>query len=187
MVMCVAQGPHYPVRCHGQALNSRNLGYLPRGYHRRATLGEPTLAAPWNKIVDLLLWHNFLQDWSRVHCTFLNVNKSRSFCNMLQYDKKKIDQKHLPRIQSKLNVITSPIAQETRRSYMAGECSAEQAMVQMIAVRVATARKLMHENPEGQSNRAKRQFISFDVQLFILNIRNKYLSFCSWPKSNSFT
>jgi len=44
---------------------------------------------------------------------------------------KKIDQKQLPRIQSKLNVITSPIAQETRRSYMAGECSAEQAMVQM--------------------------------------------------------
>ena len=28
------------------------------------------------------------------------------------------------------------MAQETRRSYMAGECSAEQAMVQMIAVRV---------------------------------------------------
>ena len=28
-----------------------------------------------------------------------------------------------------LNVITSPIAQAIRRSYMAGECSAEQAMV----------------------------------------------------------
>ena len=55
---------------------------------------------------------------------------------------KKIDPKQLPRIQSKLNVITSPLAQETRRSYMAGECSAEQAMVQMIAVRVTTARKL---------------------------------------------
>jgi len=60
--------------------------------------------------------------------------------------------KQLPRIQSKLNVITSPIAQETRRSYMAVECSAEQAMVQMIAVRVTTARKLMHEKPEGRSN-----------------------------------
>jgi len=34
---------------------------------------------------------------------------------------------------------------------MAGECSAEQAMVQMIAVRVTTARKLMHEKPEGRS------------------------------------
>ena len=33
---------------------------------------------------------------------------------------------------------------------MAGECSAEQAMVQMIAVRVTTARKLMHEKPEGR-------------------------------------
>jgi len=32
---------------------------------------------------------------------------------------KKIDSKQLPRIQSKLNVITSPIAQERRRSYMA--------------------------------------------------------------------
>jgi len=65
---------------------------------------------------------------------------------------KKIDPEQLPRIKSKLNVITSPIAQETRRSYMAGECSAEQAMVQMIAVRVTTARKLMHENPEGRNN-----------------------------------
>jgi len=46
------------------------------------------------------------------------------------------------------------MAQETRRSYMAGECSAEQAMVQMIAVRVTTARKLMHENPGGRSNRS---------------------------------
>ena len=69
---------------------------------------------------------------------------------------KKIDPKQLPRIQSKLNVITSPIAQETRRSYMVGECSAEQAMVQMIAVRVTTARKLMHEKPEGRSNRQER-------------------------------
>jgi len=67
---------------------------------------------------------------------------------------KKIDPKQLPRIQSKLNVITSPglIAQETHRSYMAGECSAEQAMAQTIAVRVTTARQLMHEKPEGQSN-----------------------------------
>ena len=39
---------------------------------------------------------------------------------------KKIDPKQLPRIQSKLNVITSPIAEETRTSYTAGECSAEQ-------------------------------------------------------------
>ena len=37
---------------------------------------------------------------------------------------KKINPKQLPRIQSTLNVIKSPIAQETRRSYMAGECSA---------------------------------------------------------------
>ena len=69
---------------------------------------------------------------------------------------KKIDPKQLPRIQSKLNVITGPIAQEIRRSYTAGECSAEQAMVQMIAVRVTTARKLMHEKPEGRSNRQER-------------------------------
>jgi len=51
---------------------------------------------------------------------------------------KKIDPKQLLRIQPKLNVITSPIAQEIRRSYT--ECSAEQAMVQMIDVRVVTAR-----------------------------------------------
>ena len=47
---------------------------------------------------------------------------------------KKMDPMQLPRIQSKLDIIISPIAQETRRSHMAGECSAEQAMVQMIAV-----------------------------------------------------
>jgi len=69
---------------------------------------------------------------------------------------KKIDPKQLPRIQSKPNVITSPIAEETRRNYMAGECSAEQATVQMIAVRVTTVRKLMHEKPEGRSNRQER-------------------------------
>ena len=40
---------------------------------------------------------------------------------------KKIDPKQLPDIQLKLNVITSPIAQEIRRSYTAGECGAEQA------------------------------------------------------------
>ena len=68
---------------------------------------------------------------------------------------KKIDPKQLPHIQSKLNVITSPIAQETRRSYTAGECSAEQTMVQMIAVRVTTARQLMHEKPAGRSKRNK--------------------------------
>ena len=70
---------------------------------------------------------------------------------------KKIDTKQLPRIQSKLNVITGPIAQEIRRSYTAGECSAEQAMVQMIAVRVTTARQLMHIKPEGRSNRAQER------------------------------
>jgi len=68
---------------------------------------------------------------------------------------KKIDPKQLTRIQLKLNVITSKTAQETRTSYMAGECSAEQAMVQMIAVQVTTARKRMHEKPEGRSNQTK--------------------------------
>ena len=69
---------------------------------------------------------------------------------------RKIDPKRLPRIQSKLNVIISPIAQETRRSYTAGKCSAEQAIVQMIDVRVTTARQLMHRKPKGQSNRQER-------------------------------
>jgi len=65
---------------------------------------------------------------------------------------KKIDQKQLPRIRPRLNVITSPKAQEIRRSYTAGECSTEQAIVQMIAVRVTTARQLRHRNLEGRSN-----------------------------------
>ena len=48
---------------------------------------------------------------------------------------KKIDPKQLPRwVQRKLDVIRSPIAQELRRSCMASE----QAIVQMIAVRVTT-------------------------------------------------
>ena len=66
---------------------------------------------------------------------------------------KKIDPKQFPRIWPKLDVITSPIAQEIRTSYTADECSAEQAIVQMIAVGVTTARQLMHRQPEGQSNR----------------------------------
>jgi len=37
---------------------------------------------------------------------------------------------------------------------MAGQCSPEQAIVQMISVRVTTARKLMHEKPEGRSNQS---------------------------------
>ena len=69
----------------------------------------------------------------------------------------KIDPKQLPRIQSKLNVITRPIAQETLRSYTAGECSAEHAMVQMIDVQVISARTFMHKNPEGRSNRAQER------------------------------
>jgi len=101
---------------------------------------------------------------------------------------KEIDPKELPCIQSKLIVITSPIAQETHRSYMEGECSAEQAIVQMIAVRVTTARKLMHENPECRSNRqlANGQLISFDFQ-FLLNVKERVSFFLSWPKSKSFT
>ena len=69
---------------------------------------------------------------------------------------KKIDPKQFPRIWPKLNVITSLIAQEIRRSYMLGECIAEQAMVQMIAVRVTTARQLMHRKLEGQNNNQER-------------------------------
>jgi hypothetical protein len=70
---------------------------------------------------------------------------------------KKIDTKQIPRIQSRLNIITRPIAQETLRSYTAGECSAEHAMVQMIDVRVTSARTLVHKNPEGRSNRAQER------------------------------
>ena len=51
---------------------------------------------------------------------------------------------------------------------MAGECSAEQAMVQMIAVRVTTARKLMHEKPEGRSNRQEQSPHRSRVQVRIL-------------------
>jgi len=70
---------------------------------------------------------------------------------------KKIDTKQIPRIQSRLNAITRPIAQETLKSYEAGECSAEQAMVHTIDTRVTTARTLMHKNPEGRSNRAQER------------------------------
>ena len=68
---------------------------------------------------------------------------------------KKIEHKQLPRIQPKLNIITSPIAQEIRRSCKAGECSAEQAMVQVIAARVTTARQLRYRRLEGRSNRRR--------------------------------
>jgi len=70
---------------------------------------------------------------------------------------KKRDPKQLPHIQPKLNVITSPIAQEIRRGYTAGECNAEKEMVQMIAVQVTTAIQLMHRNPEGRRNQAQKR------------------------------
>jgi len=70
---------------------------------------------------------------------------------------KKIDPKQLPRIQTKLKVLTSPIAPEICRSYTAGEFSAEQSMVQTIAVRNTTARQLIHRRADGQSNRAQQQ------------------------------
>ena len=69
---------------------------------------------------------------------------------------KEIDPKQLPRIQPKFNVTASTIAQEIRRSYTAGECSAEQAMVQMINVRVTTARQLMHRKRKVEATDQER-------------------------------
>jgi len=95
---------------------------------------------------------------------------------------KKIDPKQLPRIQpklnvitnsSKLNVITSPTAQEIRRSCTAGECSAEQAMVQMIAVRVTTARQPMHRKLQGRSNRQEQGLHRCREQVRILKEEGK--------------
>jgi len=68
---------------------------------------------------------------------------------------KKIDPKQIPRIQAKQHVITSPIVPEIRKSYTAGECSTKQVMVQMIVVRIATARQLMYKRPEGRSSRER--------------------------------
>jgi len=59
---------------------------------------------------------------------------------------KKIDPKQLHHLQPKLSVTTSPIAQEICRSYTAGECSTEQAMVQIIDVLVTIARQLIPDS-----------------------------------------
>ena len=63
----------------------------------------------------------------------------------------KIDPKQIPRIQSKLNAIMRPIAQQIITDVNEGKCIKE---VGLWGV-VETAGMLMHKNPLGRDNRAR--------------------------------
>jgi len=67
---------------------------------------------------------------------------------------KQIDLKQIPRIQSKLDAIMRPIAQQIITDINEGKCIKEMGLWCVVESRVATARMLMHTNPLGRDNRA---------------------------------
>jgi len=70
---------------------------------------------------------------------------------------KKIDPKQIPRIQSKLDTIMRPIAQQIITDINEGKCIKEVSLWGVVESRVATAGMLMHKNPLGGDNRARER------------------------------
>ena len=70
---------------------------------------------------------------------------------------KKIDPKQIPRIQSKLDAIMRPIAQQIITDINEGKCIKEVGLRGVVESRVATAGMLMHKNPLGRDNRARER------------------------------
>jgi len=73
---------------------------------------------------------------------------------------KKIDPKQILHIQSKLDAIMRPIAQQIIADIIEGKCIEEvglQGVVTVVESRVATAGMLMHKNPLGRDNRARER------------------------------
>ena len=70
---------------------------------------------------------------------------------------KKIDPKQIPRIQSKLDAIMRPIAQQIIADINKGKCIKEVGLWGVVESRVATAGVLMHKNPLGRDNRARER------------------------------
>ena len=67
---------------------------------------------------------------------------------------KKIYPKQIPRIQSKLDTIMRPIAQQIIADINEGKCIKEVGLRGVVESRVVTAGMLMHKNPLGRDNRA---------------------------------
>jgi len=70
---------------------------------------------------------------------------------------KKSDPKQIPRIQSKLNAIMRPIAQQIIIDVNEGKCMKETDLWGVDESRVATAGMLMHKNQLGRDNRAQER------------------------------
>ena len=67
----------------------------------------------------------------------------------------KIDPKHILCIQSKLDAIMSPIAQQIITDINEGKCIKEMSLQCAVESRVATAGMLMHKDPFGRDNRVR--------------------------------
>ena len=65
---------------------------------------------------------------------------------------KKIDPKQILRIQSKLDAIMRPIAQQIITDINDGKCSKEMGLRRVVESRVATVGMLMHKSPLGRDN-----------------------------------
>jgi len=70
---------------------------------------------------------------------------------------KKIDPKQIPRIQSKLDAIMRPIAQQIIADITEGKCFKEVGLRGVVESRVATAGMLMHKNALGRDNQARER------------------------------
>jgi len=69
----------------------------------------------------------------------------------------KIDPKQIPRIQSKLDAIMRPIAQQIITDINEGKFIKEVGLRCVVESRVATAGLLMHKNPLGRDNRERER------------------------------
>ena len=69
----------------------------------------------------------------------------------------KIDPKQILRIQSKLDAIMRPIAQQVIADINDGKCIKEMGLWCVVESRVATAGMLMHKNQLGRDNRARER------------------------------
>ena len=70
---------------------------------------------------------------------------------------KKIDPRQILRIQSKLDAIMRPIAQQIINDINNGKCINEMGLRCVVESRVATAGMLMQKNPLGRDNRARER------------------------------
>jgi len=69
----------------------------------------------------------------------------------------KIDPKRTPRIQSKLEAIMRPIAQQMITDNNEGKCMQEMGLWCVVESRLATTGMLMHKNPLGRDIRARKR------------------------------